>query len=222
MHGRLLQRAERCRDLCADRRDDPLRRHARRRRRARAEGRRQALDGRRRRQDVDLGRADRRCLRRAAREDERPWARAHGRHARQARVDPRVQGRADDRRDGGPAPRRRGRDRRPDRASRPRRQEALRVARRDGDRGHRAADRLVDHVQEAGCRRGRDRARRQGRRRRVHEDARRRARARRGDARARPARRQGGHLPADRHGPAPRSRGRQRARDPRGTRHRPG
>ena len=42
-----------------------------------------------------------------------------------------------------------------------------------------------------------------------------------GDARARPPGRQGGHVPADRHGPAARSRGRQRARDPRGARHRP-
>ena len=65
------------------------------------------------------------------------------------------------------------------RAPRARRQEALRAARRHGDRRHRAADRLVDHVQEARGRCGRDRARRQGRRRRVHEDARRRARARR-------------------------------------------
>ena len=54
VHGRLLQGPERRRDVCADRRDDPLRRHARLRRRARAQGRRQALDGRRRRQDVDL------------------------------------------------------------------------------------------------------------------------------------------------------------------------
>ena len=72
------------------------------------------------------------------------------------------------------------------------RQEALRAARRDGDRRHRAADRVVDHVEEARRGRRRDRPRRQGRRRRVHEDARRRPGARRGDARARPARGQGG------------------------------
>ena len=58
--------------------------------RARPARRRQALDGRRRRQDLDRGRADRRRLRRAGREDERPRARAHGRHARQARVDSRA------------------------------------------------------------------------------------------------------------------------------------
>ena len=46
--------------------------------------------GRRRRQDVARGRADRRRLRRPVREDVRPRARPHGRHARQARVDPRA------------------------------------------------------------------------------------------------------------------------------------
>ena len=56
--------------------------------RARAQGRRQALDRRRGRQDVARGRADRRRVRRAVREDERPRARPHRRHARQARVDP--------------------------------------------------------------------------------------------------------------------------------------
>ena len=58
--------------------------------RARPARGRQALDGRRRRQDLDRGRADRRRVRRAGREDERPRARAHGRHARQARVDSRL------------------------------------------------------------------------------------------------------------------------------------
>ena len=54
----------------------------------------------------------------------------------------------------------------------------------------------------AGARR--DRARREGRRRRLHEDARRRARARARDARARGAGRARGRLRADRHGPAAR------------------
>ena len=63
-----------------------------------AQGGRQALDRRRGRQDVARGRADRRRLRRPAREDERPRARPHGRHARQARVDPGLPRRADDRR----------------------------------------------------------------------------------------------------------------------------
>ena len=76
--------------MVAERRDD------RPRRRARPQGRRQALDGRRRGQDVDRRRPDRRRVRRAVREDERPRPRAHRRHARQARVDPRLPRRADD------------------------------------------------------------------------------------------------------------------------------
>ena len=52
---------------------------------------------------------------------------------------------------------------------------ALRAPRRDGDRRPALADRRVDHVEEARRRRAGDRARRQGRRRRVHEDARGRA-----------------------------------------------
>ena len=62
---------------------------------ARPQGRRQALDRRRGRQDVARGRADRRRVRRALREDVRPRARPHRRHARQARVDPRLPRRAD-------------------------------------------------------------------------------------------------------------------------------
>ena len=46
VHGRLLQGPDGGRDVRAHRRDDPLRRHARPRRGARAQGRRQALDGR--------------------------------------------------------------------------------------------------------------------------------------------------------------------------------
>ena len=76
--------------MVAKRRDD------RPRRRARPPRRRQALDRRRRRQDVARRRADRRGVRRAVREDERPRARPHGRDARQARVDPRLPRRADD------------------------------------------------------------------------------------------------------------------------------
>ena len=64
---------------------------------ARPQGRRQALDGRRGGQDVDRGRADRRRVRGAVREDERPRPRPHRRHARQARVDPGLPRRADDR-----------------------------------------------------------------------------------------------------------------------------
>jgi pyrimidine-nucleoside phosphorylase len=60
--------------------------------------RRQALDRRCRRQDVDRSRPDRRRLRRSVREDERPGARPHRWDTRQARVDPRLPARADDRR----------------------------------------------------------------------------------------------------------------------------
>ena len=56
LHGRLLPRAVAARDVRADRRDDPERRDDRPRRGARAQGRRQALDRRRRRQDVAGGR----------------------------------------------------------------------------------------------------------------------------------------------------------------------
>ena len=98
-------------------------------------------------------------------------------------------------------------------------QAALRAPRRDRDRGHPAADRVLDHVEEDRRRRRRDRARREGRRRRVHEDARRRPRPRRDDARARPARRPRGRLPAHRHGSTARSSRRQLAGDRRGARH---
>src|SRR5207247_1198621 len=81
------------RDPRAHRRDDPQRRDARPRRRARPQGRGQALDRRRRRQDVDRRRPDRRRLRSAVREDERPRPRPHWGHARQARGDPGLPGR---------------------------------------------------------------------------------------------------------------------------------
>ena len=119
-----------------------------------------------------------------------------------------------------PGARGRHRDHRPDRRPRPRRQAALRAARRDGDRRQRLADRGEHHVEEDRRRRGGDRARRQGRRRRVHEDARRRARARRDDDRARAAGRTRGRLRAHRHGSAARPRGGQCARGARGARHR--
>ena len=93
--------------------------------------------------------------------------------------------RADDRRVHRAGARDRRRDHRPEREPRAGRQAALCAARRDRDRRQRLADRGEHHVEEAGRRRRRDRPRRQGRRRRVHEDARRRARPGRDDDRAR-------------------------------------
>ena len=84
--------------------------------------------GRCRRQDLDRRRSDRRRLRRAVREDERPGARAHGRDAGQARVDSRLPCRAVDRRVRLPGARRRHGDRRADCRSRPGRQAALRAS----------------------------------------------------------------------------------------------
>ena len=60
--------------------------------------RRQALDGRRRRQGDARSRAAPRGGRRQGRNDVGPRPRAHGRHARQARGDPRASGRASRRR----------------------------------------------------------------------------------------------------------------------------
>ena len=102
-------------------------------------------------------------------------------------VDPRLPRRADDRRVRRAGARGRDGDHRPEREPRPGRQEALRAARRHRDRRQRLADRGEHHVEEARRRRRRDRPRRQGRRRRVHEDDRGRARTRRDDDRARRA-----------------------------------
>ena len=143
-----------------------------------------------------------------------------GRHARQARVDPGLPHRADDRRVHRAGGGGRAGDRRADGRSRAGRQAALRPAGRHGDGRPDLADRGVDHVEEARGGRAGDRARREGRRRRVHEDARGCAAARRGDAVARDARRAGGGLPAHRHGSAARGGGGQRARGARGARDR--
>ena len=177
LHGRLLPRTLRGRDVRAHGRDDQERRDDRPERSARPQGGRQALDRRRRRQDVAGGRPDRRRLRGAAREDERSRARPHRRDARQARVDPRIPHRADARRVRRSGARGRHGDRRADGRPGAGRQAALRAARCDRDRRPDLADRRLDHVEEAGRRCAGDRARRQGRRRRVHEDDRRRAEA---------------------------------------------
>ncbi len=97
----------------------------------------------------------------------------------------------------------RGRDRAEPRRG-PRRQEDVRAARRDGHCAVDAAHRGLDHLEEGRRRRRRDRARREGWLRRVHEDRRRRAGAcRRARARGRAAGPQG-RVRADRHGPASR------------------
>ena len=109
-------------------------------------------------------------LRRRRAEDVGPRPRPHRRHARQARVDPRLPHQPHHRRVQARAARGRHAHHRPDRIARARRQEALRAARRHRhDREH-AAHRRVDHEQEARGREQRPRARRQVRRRRVHEE----------------------------------------------------
>ncbi len=168
------------RDVRAHRRDGAERRADRPARGDRPARRRQALDRRRGGQGDARSRARRRGVRRALREDERPRPRAYGRHARQARVDPRLPHRADDGRVHRAGEGDRHRRRRPERRPRPGGQEALRAARRDGDRRQPAAHRGEHHVEEDRLGRRRDRPRREGRRRRVHEVARRaRVRSRR-------------------------------------------
>ena len=102
-----------------------------------------------------------------------------GRHARQARVDSRLQDQSVDDGDAGVAVGHRVRVDRADGADRAGRQEALRPARRDRHDRERAADFRVDHEQEDRGRHRRARARREVRQGRVHEDAGGGARARR-------------------------------------------
>ena len=96
----------------------------------------------------------------------------------------------------------RARDHRSDPRPGPGRQAALCATRRDRDRGQHPADRREHHVEEDRGRGGGDRPRRQGRRRRVHEVALRRAPPRGSDDRARARRRARGRLPAHGHGSA--------------------
>ena len=105
----------------------------------------------------------------------RPRARAHGRDARQARVDPGLRTALSTRTSSSAqVERHRVRRGRPDRRPGPRRRRAVRAAGRHGDGAEHPAHRGQRDVEEA---RGRDRpdpARREGRERGVHEDARRR------------------------------------------------
>ena len=156
-------------------------------------GRRQALDRRRRRQGHDRARAARGRVRRAGREDVGPRARPHGRHARQARGDPRASASSCSV-DGVRAP---GRarsaapwSRRPTSSCRP----TACSTRCATSPARCPAPGLIAtsrDVEEARRRRRRDPARRQGRRRRVLPDRRGGARAGAADARHRHARRAG-------------------------------
>ena len=145
----------------------------------------QTLDRRRGRQDLARARADGGEPRREDGEDVRPRPRPYGRHARQAREHSGLQHQpAHGALSGECGPRRHGHCR-PDGEPRPRRQEALRPARRDRHRGEHPAHRQQHHVQEAGRRCGHHRAGRQVRQRFVYEDAGRCARARDRDGRNR-------------------------------------
>ena len=210
-HGRLLSRARAGGAGGAHRRDDRLGRPAPLRRLRRPRGR-QALDRRRRRQGVAASRADGGELRRRGADDVGPRARPHRRHARQARVDPRVPHRslaAGGARPGRPAGLRHAGA---DAGDRARRQAALRAPGRHRHGGVDPAHRRQHHVEEAGRGTQRPRARREDRERRVPHGSRARHRARAHDDR--PGR--GPRLPHRRaahgDGPPARPRLRQRAR----------
>ena len=141
------------------------------------------------------------------REDERTRARAHRRHARQARVDPRLPRRAARREEFVDAGRAtsvwRSSARRT--TSFPRTSSSTRSATSRRPSTSMPLIAACDHVEEDRRRRGRDRARRQGRRRRVHEDRSRTRGARRDDDRARAGSRPRSVVCSDRHGPAARA-----------------
>ena len=134
----------------------------------------QAQHGRRRRQGVDRAGAARRRVWGGRPEDVGARAGSYRRHARQARGDSRLPHRAHARRvSRGVLQRHRLLPHQPDQGHRPRRQEALRAARRHGDDREHPAHFGVGDEQEDRRRQRRRRAGRQVRQRRVHEDARR-------------------------------------------------
>ena len=128
-HGGLLPGDDAGRDGGAHRVDDADGRGARPPRAAGPQGR-QALDGRRRRQDQPDPGAARRGLRRLRADDLGPRPRPHRRHARQARGDPGLRRQAQPRALPRGAARLRARPDRPDARDRARRPQALRAARR--------------------------------------------------------------------------------------------
>ena len=159
--GRLARTLDR-RARCAHRRDDRLRRPPPLRG-PRQTRDRQALDGRRGRQSFAPPRANGRELRRRRADDVRPWPRSHRRHARQARIHPRLSDRPLPPRSGSPG----GADRlchdRPDSRDCAGRSKALRVAGRHRDGRVDSAHLREHHVQEAGGRPQRPGARREDR-----------------------------------------------------------
>ncbi len=174
--------------------------------------RRQALDRRRRRQDHAAARPARRRVRRRGAAALRPRARPHRRHARQARVDPRMARGRDARRDAAAAGRHRRRDLRRGRRPRSCGQAAVRPPRHHRHRRGDPADRVEHHVEEDRRGHERARARREVRLRRLPPPSRGRRRARPHDGRPRHRRRGDDRRAPHRHVGAARARGRQRGR----------
>ena len=134
-------------------------------------GRRQAFDRRRRRQRQPDAGADARRVRRLRADDFGARPRPYRRHARQARLDPRLRLAARQRAIPQGRGRSRLRDHRPDRKPRARRQAALCDPRRDGDGRVDPADHRLDPLQETRRGPARPGHGREDRQRRLHVDA---------------------------------------------------